>query len=498
MIGTSHTQTPGVLIVVGALLAAMLLGLTGAMLGAEAQVLLLFILIPAIVLMLNQPLGLLLFILLVPYNGSAVIPRMAQNVVFFGIAALFFARLGLRMAAGKPLQLPFPREILLYVLLVTAAVAVGYTHLNEMTVSFKIRTHIESYGFKEYVVGFYAKQMTLVVMAGIIAWLTVQNGGRSGWIVAGAVASAVIFVFAMLAVLGSSGFSFDQIRTSRNIFVQLGRQSNNAGGLLFIMFASTLFMWEMAHGGGKRFVLLCATLLLMMGVLLTASRGAILAMLVVLFLYAVEFRRIRTVFAVFTLAAVAFALAPDAVHDRMLQGLDTRYSIDVAVQGPGDEVTSGRFDIWSRLAPEILRSPIIGRGLFSTQWSDFARFGGYWASHPHSLYLGILMDAGIVGVVVMFLFYRFVWRTFRTLGKDTRLSPELRGYFLGASAALIAYLVFGIPNGYWHPSPDQTYLWVAIGLAVGYSAYLAKQAPAPAVMKAVRRHAGRVPAYQRT
>jgi hypothetical protein len=74
----------------------------------------------------------------------------------------------------------------------------------------------------------------------------------------------------------------------------------------------------------------------------------------------------------------------------------------------------------------------------------------------------------------------------------------MRGYFLGASAALIAYLVFGIPNGYWHPSPDQTFLWVAIGLGVGYRAYLATQAPAPTVVKAARRPAGRVPAYQRT
>jgi O-antigen ligase len=486
-----------VLTVTGACLLALLLGLAGAMFGGDVQVMLLLLLIPAVVLVFNQPLGLLLFIMVVPYNGGQVIPRIAQNLVFFGIAAIFFARLGLRLAAGKPLQLPLPREIVLYVLLVTAAVGIGYTHIGEMTIAYKIRTNLTSYGFKEYVLGLYAKQMTLVVMAGIIAWLTVRNSGRSGWIVAGALCSGVVFVMAMFVVLGMGGFSFDQLRTSRTMFLSLGRQSNNAGGLLFILFACSLFMWQFARGG-LRVVLFGSTMLLMTGVLLTASRGAILALLVVLLLYAAEFRRIRTVLAVLTLGAIGFALAPDAVHDRMLQGLDTRYSISSAMQGQGDEVTSGRADIWRQLAPEVTKSPIFGRGLFSTQWSDFSRFGGYWASHPHSLYLGILMDTGLIGVAIMFLFYRYVWRTFRSLGKDTRLSPVMRGYFLGASAALIAYLVFGIPNGYWHPSPDQTFLWVAIGLGVGYRAYLATQAPAPAVVQAVRRPAGRVPAYQRT
>jgi O-antigen ligase len=486
-----------VLTITGACLLALLLGLAGAMFGGDVQVKLVLLLIPAVVFIFNQPLGLLLFMFVAPYNGGTIIPRMAQNLVFFGIAAIFFARLGLRLAAGKPLQLPFPREILLYVLLVSAAVAIGYTHIGEMTMGYKVRTGLTSYGFKEYVLGLYAKQMTLVVMAGIIAWLTVRNEGKSGWVVAGALASGVVFVMAMLAVLGSSGFSFDQLRTSRSIFVSLGRQSNNAGGLLFILFACSLFMWELTRGG-LRVLLFGTTILLMGGVLLTASRGAILALLVVLVLYAAEFRRIRTVFAVFTIAAIGFAFAPDAVHDRMLQGLDTRYSISSVVSGQGDEITSGRADIWRQLAPEILKSPLFGRGLLSTQWSDFSRFGGYWATHPHSMYLGILMDAGLVGAIVMFLFYRFVWRTFRALGKDDRLSPAMRGYFLGASAALVAYLVFGIPNGYWHPSPDQTFLWVAIGLGVGYRAYLATQAPAPTVVRAARRAAGRVPAYQRT
>ena len=182
----------------------------------------------------------------------------------------------------------------------------------------------------------------------------------------------------------------------------------------------------------------------------------------------------------------------------MLQGLDSR-SIVVAAQGPGDEVTSGRIDIWRRLAPEALRSPLIGRGLLSTQWSQYARTGGYWAGHPHSMWLGILMDVGIVGLIVMIALYRYLWRTFRSLGRDPRLEPHVRGYFLGASAALIAYLVFGVPGGHWYPSPDQPFLWVAIGLAVGYRAALGPAPDAPPEQRRKRAyglHARREPVWQ--
>ena len=494
-----QSRSTAVLVIASAVVLALLLGFVGAVIGAQAQVLLVVVVLAGIVLLFNQPLGLVLFILLVPYNGSETIPRLAQNVVFFGIVAIFFGRMALRMAAGKSLDLPVPREIVLYVLLVTGAVAWGAPHLNEISFSFKLRSNLGDYGLKEYVLGLYAKQMTLVVMAGIIGWLTLRNRGRSEWIIGTALFSGVLFVAMMFVVLGAGGLSFDQIRTNRSIFIALGRQSNNAGALLAIIFTCSLFMWEMARKRGLKLLLFFTTLVLMMGVLLTASRAAILALMVALLLYTIEFRRLRTLFAVVTIAAIGFALAPQAVHDRMLQGLDSRYSIGASVQGPGDEVTSGRVDIWRQLAPEVVRSPVFGRGLFSTQWSNYARFGGYWATHPHNMFLGILMDVGIVGVVVLFLFYRFIWRTFRSLGKDERLSPYVRGYFLGASAALLGYLVSGIANGYWHPSPDQVFLWVAIGLGVGYRAYLTRHAPAPAVVRPQKSFVGgRTPAYQRT
>jgi O-antigen ligase len=469
-----------VIVLVCATLLALLLGATAALLGVEVQAVLVVGLLMGAALLYSPALAVTLFIFVMPYNGSVLIPRPAQNLVFFGMVALFFARYAMRMTIGKPLQLPMPREMLLYILLVTMATAIGTLHLKEITASFMLRSGIESYGLKEYVLGLYAKQMSIVVMAGIVAAAVIERKGKAGWIVAVAMASAVVFVGMMLIILAQTGFSFDQLRTSRRFFASLGRQNNSAGGLLFLAFAGSLFMWEMAKGKMK-LLLFLTTIALMSGVILTASRGAMLGLLVILLVYVVQFRRLRTAFAVVLVASIGFALAPESVQERMLQGTQTRYSIVEAAKGPGDEVTSGRIDIWRQLAPEVLRSPVIGRGLFSTQWSEYARTGGYWASHPHSMYLGILMDTGIVGLVVMFLFYRYLWRGFRRLGRDERLSPVMRGYFLGGAAGLAGYLVFGVPNGFFHPSTDQIYLWIAIGLMVGYSAvFPERKAVAPA------------------
>ena len=55
-----------------------------------------------------------------------------------------------------------------------------------------------------------------------------------------------------------------------------------------------------------------------------------------------------------------------------------------------DALTAGRVHGWTLLAPEVLESPWIGRGLGSTQWSAAVAAGLYRANHPHNIYLEVL------------------------------------------------------------------------------------------------------------
>ena len=304
------------------------------------------------------------------------------------------------------------------------------------------------------------------------------------WIVNTALASGALFVVLMLGLIALRGFPLEELR-SRNFFMVLGRQSNAVGGLLMILLPCSLYMWEMANGRLRRLVLMVVTLALVTGITLSASRGAILGMLAVFIIYAIEFRRVRTAFAGALVLSLAALLAPQSIQERMFQGLESRVMAVGPSAGFDDEVTSGRLYIWSRLAPEVLDSPVIGSGLGSSQWSQFARSGEYFATHPHSFYLELLMDTGIAGAVIVFLLYRYLWRSFRMLGRDERLSSHIRGYFRGASVGLLGYVAYGIVNGHWYPSQDQVFFWVAAGLAIGMQAVLGPQ-PSEAVVQSRR------------
>lgn len=152
----------------------------------------------------------------------------------------------------------------------------------------------------------------------------------------------------------------------------------------------------------------------------------------------------------------------------MFSGIEGQSST-ASIVDADNQLTSGRVNIWVNLMPEIAKSPLIGRGMTSSQWADFTRAGRYTSFHPHSLYLEILMDMGIVGAICMFIFYRYVWRTFSDLSRSSQVPQDLRGYFAGGLATIVGMLVYGISNGHYFPASEQVFFWVAFGLAIGYS-----------------------------
>jgi O-antigen ligase len=132
-------------------------------------------------------------------------------------------------------------------------------------------------------------------------------------------------------------------------------------------------------------------------------------------------------------------------------------------------VSADRIDgIWKPLLPEIWNSPIWGNGLASTMWSAPMRAGAMVpAGHPHNAYLEAVLDMGFLGLALLLYFYWLVWRGFRSLGSNAFLSPEMRGLFQGASAALVCFLVTGGTGSSLRPEPEFGFLWLAIGMMYG-------------------------------
>jgi O-antigen ligase len=241
--------------------------------------------------------------------------------------------------------------------------------------------------------------------------------------------------------------------------------------MLLSVLGPLLFMRESVARPGRKAMLTVAAALVAGGVLFTVSRGAVLGMLAMAAFYVIHFKRVRAAFFAVTFVACALAVAPEAIQERLVKGIGDQAATASIVDG-NNELTSGRVNIWLNLAPEIIESPLIGQGLLSTQWSEYRKSGRYWANHPHNLYLEILMDIGIIGAVCMLIFYRWVWRLFRSLGRDERLPEDVRGFFGGSLAGFVGMLIYGASNGHYYPAPEQVFFWVSVGLAMGYSRLL--------------------------
>jgi O-antigen ligase len=88
-------------------------------------------------------------------------------------------------------------------------------------------------------------------------------------------------------------------------------------------------------------------------------------------------------------------------------------------------------------------------------------------AQAHSAYLETVLDMGIAGLVLVCAYFLHVWKGFRALSLDTALSPTLRGFYQGAAAGLLGFLVAGITGSYLTPRPEQVFLWLAIGMMYG-------------------------------
>jgi len=87
--------------------------------------------------------------------------------------------------------------------------------------------------------------------------------------------------------------------------------------------------------------------------------------------------------------------------------------------------------------------------------------------HPHNAYLQALTDTGAIGLVLLVLFWIYIWRRFRFYARDTRLAPDLQGFFEGAAAGLASFLVAAVAGSSLMPVPAQAFLWLAIGMMFG-------------------------------
>ena len=409
--------------------------------------------------------GAVLLILMVPIESSPLIPHSLLGITGLNpINVLLGATLVSSLLHGRSQRagVLIPKPLLwLYVVPLLLAGLHGATHADEIA---PVLLELEAVHFSDatgYFRDIVAKPLFLVLAAVLIGAAIARSSKPERYLVPIGISIWAMCLLSLLAVARSS-MSMAELSApgARTFFSGLGMHANDLGRMYAVAYALLLFSW--AESKSRPFKLACvATMgLVIASLVFTFSRGAFVGFLVVNALFLLWRFNGRTAAIGILAAVVLLLLLPGAVFDRMSMGFDT---------GDVNEVTAGRIDgIWLPLLPEVLSSPPWGNGLGSTIWSNAMRHGMMIeAAHPHSAYLEAILDVGVIGLCLSIAYLVHVWKGFRTLGSNAFLTPEMRGFFQGATAGLISFFITGFVGSSFQPRAEYAFLWLAIGMMYG-------------------------------
>jgi O-antigen ligase len=410
--------------------------------------------------------GAMLLVLLLPLSFTAVFPGSLMgitglnpmNLLLAGTLAAYLLR-GRHEHPGRFV----PREVLwLFVVPIALAGLLGTLHFDDIP-QFFFDSMIVSYeSWRGYFALTVVKSLLLVLAALLIA-AAVAKAKKPGNFVVALAAGAVAVALLLIGFVAMSDIRMSVLASSRaRAFFsgELGAHANDFGRIFVTGYALLLFTWWEAREPRARLALMVALGILGLGIVLTFSRNAFLGFFVVNGLFLLWKFNMRKVGWALLGVAVALLFAPGALYRRMSRGFDS---------GSVDDVSAGRVEgLWAPLLPETLKSPLWGQGLDSIMWSEPMAIGAmYTTGHPHNAYLQAVLDMGLIGLALLLAYYWHVWKGFRALGSNPYLSPEMRGFFQGACAALIAFAAACMTGGSLRPQPDNVLLWITIGIMYG-------------------------------
>jgi len=433
--------------------------------------------------------GLILLSILVPLSASTRMPHQLLGIMGLNPLNLtWLATLaGLSLLTvfpghHRPLtlkQLPVPAALLaLMVLPMVLAAAHGSVSAGLIPATFRLMGDI---AFSD--AGGYLRDVLVLpllsVFAGLLLGLVLRADGpvskSRAYLYAplvGVCALAALFMVNAFTSLGSLQAMADD--NSRDALAAAAGIHPNEVSLMFNCGLAWALFTARAAPLRSRIALWSVAGLLSVASLLTFSRGGFIGMLIVLIAYTLEMRRFMWIAVASVLLAVGALCLPEAVIERLTTGL---------AQSDLNAVSAGRATmIWPLLLPVIGDHWLFGSGMESILWSPPARSGALMVTQPHNAYLGLLLDYGVIGAVMILSFHIWCWLDLRRLA--TRIEGGALGgvdrawaQFVRATSVMLPVLmVQAVTDNRLTPTPSQTLMWLAIGLAFGLRARCHDQA----------------------
>lgn len=423
-------------------------------------------LLACLFIMFDFRVGVVCLIVFMPLSASSMLPHNIGGIT--GLNPLNLLLVGTLVSwALRPLPrgtppTPAPPQALfwLYVMPFLIASLLGSQHLGEIADRLLALIPLSFGSLTNYVLSVVVKPLFMVIFALLVAAAAARSRQPEQWIV-----PMLVSVWAMcLMTIGFaavSGASLSELSSSesRRMLSPLGLHANDLGRLFAIAYALMLYTFAATKDARLRVALIASMGLVVVALTLTFSRGAFFGFAVVNLLFLLS-RRTPAAFLLSGLVLLAFILMlPAVVFERIATGW-----------GNGlNAISSGRIEeIWLPLLPELLRHPFFGNGLGAIAWSEPMRAGHMQAvGHAHNAYLNAALDMGLIGLILLCAYFLHVWRGFHRLSADPAIAPTLRGFYAGAAAGLVSFLLAGFFGSSLTPRPEQFFLWLAIGMMYG-------------------------------
>ena len=480
---SAHRNLSWVVVLLIALGVAVLVGGLVAILGPIVAPVLLIPVMVAVAIFFNYRIGIVFLALLLPFSQSQFLPKLPGfNIIGYlslaTILAFGFQYVGWRRRFIKP-----PLWLLLFVLPVGFATVMGLPHLDEVPTYMVVTDAFAKTTASRYIKDLFVYPMLTVLWAWMLAHAMRSSAQpqRYVWLLCISSAIPALAVLISVAVLGFSGLQIMDMADSptqgtRGLLSISGFHANEVGLFLVTAFGPLLFMTAASKSMGERLPLLAMLGVVTLALVLTFTRGAYLAAgLVVIFFLARGRGGVSMKLLALLAVAVVIATFGDAVVTRLMGGWSGYASFDARAAA----ATASRSEIWRLLWPDVLANPIFGNGLRSTAWS-FAAKSTVFPTHPHNLYLEILLDIGLVGLVMLLIFYKQFASALKAASERCQASPLVSAYLKGANASFIGYLASGFTNWHYTPVAENTLIWAGLGVALACSTMKACESPATA------------------
>ena len=461
------------------LLVAVFFGVVTAVAGAVVATGLLAALVAGGFTLANYRFGLWCLVLLLPLSATAIFPREILGITganpynaLFGITLLsFFAERLWKPEAGWTLA--YPRFWWAYLAPIVVAALVGVMHFSEIPAFAFSNELIHFTSPFGYVRDILIKPLIYLLLAFLIG-TACRAGMKPNAVIAAMCLSIWLFAAWVFAYVLVSGIGLGQLAgaTSRESLSGTGMHANELGALSASML--TLMIFAIANPDKSQmprglYVItagIAGALLL-----ISFSRGAFLAFAIGLTVFFVFQRRLKIILVGLIVVAVILPILPGELFERLSTGVNTGGTM--VLHSSDDPLTAGRVaGVWLPLLTEVQSHPLIGNGLLSVAWSWPFRSGalGLATLNPHNLYLKMLLEIGVLGLLLMLWFFFDLWRRLRAAAADPATPQNLAWLFVGSSAALLGYAGYGLSGGDYLPDPSNALLWIVWGVLLAVPA----------------------------